>query len=94
MKKYSIFAFALVLTAMSLVGCRSNVGPMDSTTIPTTQATTAPTTVPTTIPAVTEPANTPSSLPTDDRPEATNSMTDATEGTSAGDQSRHVPRRG
>lgn len=47
MKKYSIFVLILVLTTLALAGCRNPNGPMDSTTVPTTNVTSAPTTMPT-----------------------------------------------
>ena len=48
MKKYSILALVLVLTALSLTGCRNPGKVVEPTTVPTTQATTAPTTMPAT----------------------------------------------
>lgn len=62
MKKFSILAFCLVLTASVLAGCgcRNYAAPTTvpttyPTTAPATAPTTAPTTVPTTQPATTEP---------------------------------------
>ncbi|MBP3672530.1 MAG: hypothetical protein J6J18_01735 [Oscillospiraceae bacterium] len=48
MKKYTILALILVLTAFSLTGCRNPGKNMEPTTVPTTHATTAPTIMPTT----------------------------------------------
>lgn len=65
MKKYTILALCLVLTASLFVGCRSKKPDMTPTSLPTvaptTQATTTPTTAPTTAPstaATTEPKET------------------------------------
>ena len=65
MKKYTILALALVLTASLFAGCRSRKPSMTPTsmptTVPTTQVTTAPTTAPTTMPTTaptTEPKET------------------------------------
>lgn len=46
MKKSAIIAFTLVLTLLTLTGCRSNVP--QGTSAPTSRPTTAPTTMPTT----------------------------------------------
>lgn len=53
MKKYSILAVILVLTATVLAGCRNPSNNMAPTTVPTTHATTTPTTAATTMPATT-----------------------------------------
>ena len=48
MKKYSIAALALVLTALTLTGCRKTNMNTEPSTVPTTNATTAPATMPST----------------------------------------------
>lgn len=47
MKKYSILILVLVLTVLTLAGCRNPNGPMDSATVPSTHPSTAPSTMPT-----------------------------------------------
>ncbi len=59
MKKLSILALIMVLTAFVFTGCRNNNKPMETTRpapAPTTQATTAPSTQPST--AATQPSET------------------------------------
>lgn len=82
MKKYSILALALVLTAALLTGCRRPMA--EPTTVPTTPATIAPTTMPSTVPE-TVPAtsnHTEETRATDHASEPTN-HTNGAEGTTA-----------
>lgn len=51
MKKYSLIAAVLVLTATVLAGCRNPNGNVAPSTMPATQATTVPTTHATTMPS-------------------------------------------
>lgn len=73
MKKYSILAVILVLTASVLAGCRRPMA--EPTTVPTTHATTVPTTVPATV------APTENTRATEHATENTTAHTDGTEGT-------------
>ena len=75
MKKFAIIAFALVLTVLTMTGCRRNVP--QGTTVPTTAA---PTTRATTAPTVPSTASTiPSTAHT--VPSTTAAVSDGTTGT-------------
>ena len=91
MKKYSILALSLVLTACLFAGCRSKKPDMTPTSLPTvaptTQATTAPTTAPT-VPstaATTEPKET---IDHGNGPRDESTATDGSEATGGASRSR------
>lgn len=99
MKKYTILTLVLVLTALTLTGCRNPGKDMAPTTVPTTYATTEPMTMPSTEatqPAVTTTPATEQTVPTtitgEDASENTNpgGSTDATEATNEG-RARRTP---
>lgn len=102
MKKYTILALVLVLTALTLTGCRNPNKGKAPTTVPTTYATTEPMTRPATE-ATQQPTATthatentvPTSLPGDETTHTTesNSATDNTNATGEG-RARRAPANG
>ena len=98
MKKYSIAALALVLTALTLTGCRKTNMNTEPSTVPTTNATTAPATMPSTdatlaptesTQTATEESN-PGTIPGDAGTDSTENS-DSSSATDAG-RARRMPR--
>ena len=88
MKKFTIMAFAFVLTATMFAGCRRNPDTTGSTAAPTTKP--AATAAPTTKPAATQPTATKPAETT--RPDGTGVLPDATDLMPSGTTGTEMPR--